>query len=127
MDSIPIGGDFRNALNSSVGRADVLLAVIGDRWLTIAGADGKRRLDNPQDFVRLEIETALQRNIAVIPLLVRNARVPDATDLPIGLAQLSFRNGLSIRPDPDFHNDMDRLIKAIETALTNASTNAKKS
>ena len=99
MDSIPIGGDFRNALNSSVGRADVLLAVIGDRWLTIAGADGKRRLDNPQDFVRLEIETALQRNIAVIPLLVRNARVPDATDLPIGLAQLSFRNGLSIRPE----------------------------
>ena len=127
MDSIQIGDDFRTALDSKVGRADVLLAVIGDRWLTITGADGKRRLDNPQDFVRLEIETALQRNIVVIPLLVRNARIPDATDLPVGLDQLSFRNGLSIRPDPDFHNDMDRLIKAIETALINASANAKKS
>jgi hypothetical protein len=126
MDSIQAGVDFREALNESVGRADVLLAVIGDRWLSIAGTDGKRRLDNPQDFVRLEIETALQREIVVIPLLVRNARIPEASDLPASLGQLAYRNAIPIRSDPDFNNDMERLIKALDGALTDANTKAKR-
>ncbi len=122
MDSILPGSDFRGRISEGVGRADVLLAVIGDRWLTITDAEGKRRLDNPQDFVRLEIETALQRNITVIPLLVRNARIPAEADLPASLSQLSYRHGIPIRPDPDFNNDMKRMIKVIETVLTATNT-----
>jgi hypothetical protein len=74
IDSIAPGGDFIEVITSAVGSCDVLLALIGDRWLTIADEDGRRRLDNPDDFVRLEIEAALTRNVRVIPILVDGAQ-----------------------------------------------------
>jgi hypothetical protein len=61
---------------------------------------------------------ALQRNILVVPLLVRGASVPCENDLPASLAQLSYRNGIAVRPDPDFHRDMDRLIAGLEGHLS---------
>jgi hypothetical protein len=117
VDSIPLGVDFREHLGGVVGQCDVLLAVVGDEWLA-ADSTGRRRVDDTKDFVRIEIEAALQRNIPVIPLLVRGASVPSENDLPASLAQLSYRNGIAVRPDPDFHRDMDRLIAGLEGHLS---------
>jgi hypothetical protein len=71
------------------------------------------RLQDPRDFVRIEVEAALKRNILIIPLLVRGASMPEEDQLPPSLQKLVYRNAISIRPDPDFHRDMDRLIAAI--------------
>jgi hypothetical protein len=117
VDSIPLGVDFREHLGNVVGQCDVLLAVVGDSWLA-ADSTGRRRVDDTKDFVRIEIEAALQRKIPVIPLLVRGASVPSENDLPASLAQLSYRNGIAVRPDPDFHRDMDRLIAGLEGHLS---------
>ena len=103
VDSIPLGLDFREVLTERVAGCDVFIAVIGDAWLSIAKKGGKRRLDDPGDFVRIEIEAALSRQIPVIPVLVGEAPVPPAEELPESLRGLSFRNGLPVRPDPDFH------------------------
>jgi hypothetical protein len=113
VDSIPLGVDFRKHLEQIVASCDMVIAIIGDRWLTTA-ASGVRRLDDPKDFVRIEREVALRRDIPVIPLLVRGAEVPIEAELPPPLAALSYRNGIAVRPDPDFHRDMDRLIEGLE-------------
>jgi formylglycine-generating enzyme required for sulfatase activity len=118
VDSIPLGSDFREVLTERVAGCDVFLAVIGDTWLSIAGKSGNRRLDDPGDSVRIEIEAALSRKIPVIPVLVGNSSVPPAEELPESLRGLSFRNGLPVRPDPDFHHDMDRLIRGIEDGVS---------
>jgi formylglycine-generating enzyme required for sulfatase activity len=118
VDSIPLGLDFREVLTERVAGCDVFIAVIGDAWLSIAGKSGTRRLDDPGDFVRIEIEAALSRRIPVIPVLVGDSSVPQADELPESLRGLSFRNGLPVRPDPDFHNDMDRLIRGIEDVVS---------
>jgi hypothetical protein len=114
VDSIPLGIDFKGYLDRTVSECNVLLAIIGDHWLDAIDADGKKRLEDRNDFVRIEIESALEQGIAVIPLLVRGAQMPEEEDLPAGLKKLVYRNGIPIRPDPDFHRDMDRLISALE-------------
>jgi uncharacterized membrane protein YeaQ/YmgE (transglycosylase-associated protein family) len=114
VDSIPLGFDFKEYLDEKVGECNVLLALIGDRWLDAKDGLGNRRLEDPTDFVRIEIESALARNIPVIPLLVGGAPMPSAQELPDSLRKLVFRNGIPIRPDPDFHRDMDRLISALK-------------
>jgi hypothetical protein len=114
VDSIPLGTDFKEYLDEKVSECNVLLALIGDKWLEASDARGKLRLEDPQDFVRIEIESALARNIPVIPLLVRGAFMPSEEELPAGLKKLAFRNGIQIRSDPDFHRDMDRLISALK-------------
>ena len=113
VDSIPLGLDFREVLTERVAGCDVFIAVIGDAWLSIAGKSGTRRLDDPGDFVRIEIEAALSRKIPVIPVLVGDSSVPPAEELPESLRGLAFRNGLPVRPDPDFHHDVDRLVNGI--------------
>jgi len=114
VDSIPLGVDFKQYLDQKVSECKVLLAVIGDEWDDARDAQGNRRLDDPDDFVRIEIESALERDIPVIPLLVRGAQMPTEVSLPPTLQKLVYKNGLSIRPDPDFHHDMDRLISALD-------------
>ena len=114
VDSIPLGLDFKEYLDAKVSECVVLLAIIGDRWLQAKDETGKARLNDPADFVRIEIESALARGIPVIPLLVRGARMPAEEKLPGSLRKLVYRNGIQIRPDPDFHRDMDRLIAALE-------------
>lgn len=117
VDNIALGVDFRAVLDESVSQCQVLLAVIGDNWLTVRSRDGKPRLDDPADFVRIEIESALKRNIPVIPLLVSGATMPLEEDLPGTLKDLAFRNGTQIRPAPDFNLDMDRLIRNLRAYL----------
>ena len=93
VDSIEPGDDFVEVVTAAVGSCDVLLALIGDRWLTITGEDGRRCLDNSDDWVRVEIEAALTRNVRVIPVLVGAARMPRASDLPASMAGLVRRAG----------------------------------
>jgi hypothetical protein len=119
VDSIPLGVDFRKHLQDSVAQCDVLLAVIGKNWLEASSDKGNegRSLDDPRDFLRIEIETALERDIPLIPLLVQGASVPREQDLPPSLMPLVYRNAVAIRPDPDFRIDMDRLIKQLQNHL----------
>src|SRR5687768_9962888 len=91
VDSIEPGEDFVERITAAVASCDVLLALIGPQWLTITDENGQRRLDNPEDFVRLEIETALTRKIRVIPILVDEAG-SRANELPPTLAPLVRRN-----------------------------------
>lgn len=117
VDSIPLGSNFKTVLDTSVGACKVLLAVIGRGWVEARDASGKLRLHDPSDFVRLEVEAALNRDIPVIPLLVGGASMPVPKDLPQSLGNLTYRNGIAVRPDPDFHNDMNRLIASLEKVL----------
>lgn len=115
VDSIPYGDDFQEKLIQSVGSCQVLVAVIGSTWLEVL----KERLQRPDtDWVRTEIAIALQRNIPVIPLLVGGASMPGADELPDDLKSLAKRNAPQARPDPDFHNDMDRLIQRLEEIVS---------
>jgi TIR domain len=90
------GMDFRKAIDDNVASCGVLLAMIGPTWATITNSAGQRRLDDSNDFVRLEIASALARNIAVIPVLVHDARMPHADQLPDNLKDLAYRNSVEI-------------------------------
>lgn len=90
------GMDFRKAIDDNVASCGVLLAMIGPAWCSIKNADGARRLDDPNDFVRLEIASALARDVAVIPVLVHDAKMPHPEDLPENLKDLAFRNSVEI-------------------------------
>ncbi len=111
VDNIPPGADFRSVLGETVSQCQVFLAVMGSGWINAKDREGQRRLLDPADFVRIEIESALERNIPVIPLLVDGVKMPPAEDLPESLRGLAFRNGISVRPAPDFSVDMARLVK----------------
>ena len=117
VDSIPLGTDFKEYLDRKVSDCNVLLAVIGDHWLEARDTSGNRRLDDPADFVRVEIESALEKGIPVIPIVVRGARMPLESELPLTLRRLVYMNGIQVRPDPDFHRDMDRLISALRNSI----------
>jgi hypothetical protein len=116
IDSIAPGEDFISVIESAVGSCDVLVAVLGRDWLNITDEAGKRRLDNPNDFVRVEIATALNRNVRVIPVLVQDATMPRQEQLPEPLAKLSRRNALELS-DARWQYDVDQLIKTIEDVL----------
>jgi HEPN domain-containing protein len=118
IDAIPLGLDFRKHLGDAVNQCDVLLAVIGDHWLDARYENGhnkgQRRLDDPHDFVRIEIESALARGIPVVPLLVGRNAMPAVADLPDGLKELAYRNAAEVRSGPDFRGQVDRLIRGLE-------------
>jgi hypothetical protein len=92
VDTIEPGVDFAEEISSAVAACEVLLAVIGPTWLTAVNELGRRRLDDPDDIVRLEIEAALARDVRVIPILVDGAVMPGRDDLPESLAGLARRN-----------------------------------
>jgi hypothetical protein len=115
VDSLEPGVDFVEVLQNTVSSCDVLIVVIGKHWLTAADADG-RRLDHPEDFVRVEISTALSRNVRVIPALVGGALMPNSHDLPEALATLAHRNAVEIS-DTSFIPTLSRLIECLQTIL----------
>jgi hypothetical protein len=121
VDSIQLGDDFVEVITTAVGSCDVLLALVGDEWLTIADAHGRRRLDDPDDFVRLEIEAALTRNVRVIPILVDGASMPRADQLPASLAGLVRRQALELSP-ARFDFDTNRLLKVLDKTLAEVRT-----
>ena len=118
VDDIAVGSNFTTALERQLETSDMMIVIIGDKWMDITSAEtGERRLDNPNDIVRLEVETALDRRIPVIPVLVRGAPFPDRDELPLRMKPLADKSGLVVRPDPDFHPDVDRLIAQIAQIL----------
>ena len=114
VDSIPIGVDFTEYLDQQVSQCQLLIAVIGRQWLAMTDNEGNRRLDNPTDFVRIELESALNRKIPIVPLLISPAQMPTQAELPTSLQKLVYRNGIPVRAGADFNRDMDRLIAGIE-------------
>lgn len=112
VSDIRPGVDFRKEIDANVASCGVLLAVIGPRWCSVTGASGGRRLDDPNDFVRLEIASALARDIAVIPVLVHDAKMPRPEDLPENLRDLSFRNSVEIT-HARWASDVKLLIEAL--------------
>lgn len=112
IDDIQSGKDWVKVIENAVGSCDVLIALIGKQWLTITDAKERRRLDDPKDFVRLEIATALKRDILVIPVLVRGATMPRSQDLPTPLKKLVSHNPLQLS-DSRFRPDVNRLIEVL--------------
>ncbi|MCR9271124.1 MAG: toll/interleukin-1 receptor domain-containing protein [Hyphomonadaceae bacterium] len=116
VDNIPFGVDFVEYLDGKVGQCEVLLAVIGDRWLSEELAPGHRRIDDPGDFVRIEIASALKRGISVVPVLLDGVQVPSAEELPDDLKPLSRRNGVPIQR-LSFDADVARLVRGLPIEL----------
>jgi tetratricopeptide (TPR) repeat protein len=121
VDSIEVGVDFAEAIQQAVASCEVLLALVGPQWLTVTDANGRRRLEDPDDTVRLEIEAALARNIRVIPVLVDNTSMPQRQQLPESLAPLSRRNALELTYNR-YGYDLERLLEAVGRVLGQRST-----
>jgi hypothetical protein len=116
FDSIPYGVDFRDHIRQTLKRAKVVVAIIGADWS--GGREATpRRIDDPGDFVRLEIASALENGIPIIPVLVNNTPMPEAKNLPAELEGLAFRNGLALDTGIDFHHHADRLIAGIHKVI----------
>jgi TIR domain-containing protein len=116
VDTLEPGVDFVEAIEKAVGSCEALIVVIGREWLTIEDRAGRRRLDDPGDFVRLEVESALARRIRVIPVLVQDTPMPRAEELPASLAPLARRNAIELS-DARWAYDVDRLARTIQDVL----------
>ncbi len=119
IDSIPFGVDFREHIRKELDKCDVLLAIIGPHW---AGDRKHARINAETDLVRIEIETALQRNIPVIPILVDETAMPEPENLPESLRPLAFRNAAPVDSGRDFHPHMDRLIRDLNDLCGTSAT-----
>ena len=117
VDSIEPGVDYGEAIDAAVSSCDVLLAVIGSNWTDAVDEYDKRRLDDPDDLVVLEIATALQRNVRVIPVLVDGAPPPRRDDLPSALAPLARRHAVRI-DHAGFNPATRELLAALDRALS---------
>lgn len=112
VDNIALGRDFRHALQERLGSCDLMLVLIGRRWVDAKNAAGHRRLDDPNDYVRFEIVAALKRNIPVLPVLVQGAHVPAIEQLPDDIRDLAYRNAFELshtRWESDVHEMLKRL------------------
>jgi hypothetical protein len=126
VDAIQPGRDFRKAIHENVGGCSVLLAMIGPDWLETRDADGARRLDNENDYVRLEIAAALKRDIPVVPVIVRGARMPKASQLPEELRDLAYRNSVELT-HARWKSDVQVLIRALSPYLCETDNRAAES
>jgi hypothetical protein len=113
VETIEAGMDFVDAINKAVGSSAALLAVIGPMWLKVTDRDGRRRIDDPNDFVRLEIAAALSRNIRVIPVLVGGATMPKAEELPAPLESFARRQAHELS-DARWDYDVSQLIDTLQ-------------
>lgn len=113
IDNIPFGMDFRKVVNEALQGTDALVAIVGPNWRG-ARTFGGAKIKEANDYVRIEVETALQRNIPVIPVLIGGAALPRPTQLPDGLREFSFRNAASIESGRNFDTDTERLIRSMD-------------
>jgi hypothetical protein len=114
IDTIPLGADFREYISQEVSKCDIMLAVIGDRWLDILN----QRLDQPNVFVLIELQAALEREIPVVPILVGRRSVPSEKELPPELAKLSYRQGTEVRAGVDLQSHIKRLVDGLDMLLS---------
>jgi len=116
LDTIEPGDDFVEVITNYVSTCSILIALINRSWLDVKDSEGRPRLQNPEDFVHLEISTALQRKIRVIPVLVQGASMPRPQDLPESLTGFSRRNAVELS-DTRWEDDVSKLIKVLEKYL----------
>ena len=116
VETLEVGDEFGQVIEEKVGFCDALVAVIGPRWLDAVDGTGRRRLDDPDDWVRREIAAALDAGTKVLPVLVDGARLPERRALPAAVARLADHQVLDLRTDR-FDRDADRLIAALEALL----------
>lgn len=116
VDAMKPGFDFMKQLDAQVSQCDALLAVIGPNWLNARDDKGRRRLDSDADYVRIEIASALKRDIPVIPLLVDGATMPAEEDLPDDVKSLARRHGLELR-HTRFNVDADAVVDALKSSI----------
>jgi TIR domain/Tetratricopeptide repeat len=119
LDSIEAGLPFAKVIRDAVDTCTVLVALIGRQWMTITDEDGSRRLDNPRDYVRFEVQTALERGVRVIPVLVDGARPPREQQLPAELQELAELNALELSYGR-YEYDAGRLLDLVQRVLTAA-------
>jgi hypothetical protein len=123
IDSIPLGIDFRQQIQEAVTRNDILLALIGPKWIGAKKA-GRSRIGDDKDPIRIEIETTLNQGIPLIPVLVGGAPMPKSSALPDSLQKLCFLNAAEVDDGRDFHLHVDRLIRAMDRLLTESKLGA---
>lgn len=116
VDTVRPGDDFARAIDSAIGSCDAMVVVIGSEWLTASDEKGGRRLDDPHDFVRREIATALEHGINVIPVLVEGVQMPDPELLPADIAPLAMRNAVELS-ETRWSFDVERLITALSASM----------
>ena len=114
IDMLEVGMSLEGRIKDTINNSTVVVAIIGPAWLSSESADGRRRIDDPGDFVRLELEIALAHGIPVIPVLVGDARMPSSAELPSGLEQLAWLNAVEIRSGRDMAESIARLAQAIQ-------------
>ena len=117
---VPGGVNIREYITAQLQSCEVLLVVIGPRWLDVKDADGGRRLDNGDDYVRLEIETALRSSAKVVPVIVEKARMPAPRDLPPTLAGLGDLAEAEISDGRNWDGDVGWLVSTIREHLSPA-------
>jgi hypothetical protein len=116
VDTIELGLDFAEVIDESLLRCKAMIVIIGKNWLSATDEEGDLRLNNPDDYVRLEIERALSSKTRVIPVLVEGAAVPKSSQLPKPLHSLGRRNGIAMS-HASFGSDADRLIETLDRIL----------
>lgn len=126
IDTIPLGVDFRHFINQYVAQCQVVLAIIGNDWLKISNNQGQRRLDDPTDFVRLEIEAALREDIPVIPVLVGTSTMPIQEELPKSIQNLAYRNAIEVRAGKDVQVHLRRMVQGLEDYVPQSGSKIKR-
>lgn len=116
IDSVPLGADFVEHVTSEIASCSAVIVMIGRQWLSATDKKGRRRLDSTEDLVRVEIAAAVQRQIPVIPVLVHEADMPSAEDLPENIRPLSRRNGIDLS-GPAWRGGIERLIKELDRVM----------
>jgi hypothetical protein len=116
IDNIDVGVDWFNALTDRIGACDALVAIIGRNWISNVDKDNRRKIDDTNDFVRIEIEAALKRDIRVIPVLLDGAVMPKSAELPDSLKGLARRQGIEIS-SARFEADVEKLTAALGSIL----------
>ncbi|MFT3955321.1 MAG: toll/interleukin-1 receptor domain-containing protein [Piscinibacter sp.] len=112
IEKIELGVDFEQALNQALVNCEVMLVLIGRQWSAITDAQGRRRLEQPGDWIRTEIVTALRRGIRVVPVLIDGADLPQESELPEDLKPLVRRQALAVE-DARWKSDMGRLAESL--------------
>jgi hypothetical protein len=113
VDDIGPGADFVRFIEDRIASCDVLLVLIGNQWLTLKNSNGQRRIDDPADFVRIEVSRALARNVRTIPLLLNNARMPEEKDLPADLKALCRRQAMELSEER-WEYDFGKLAEVLQ-------------